>query len=122
MKLQHFNLLIKFYTKTPLTSKKKLRKIFLNLAEFIDMEPMHKPKIKYIKDKGNEGLSAFLIIKTSHISCHIWEKLKTPTVHLDVYSCKHFDPIKVLKFIKKQFYAVDINYKYLNREYFNEKY
>jgi S-adenosylmethionine decarboxylase len=49
--------------------------------------------------KGDWGLSGFIMIYESHISCHTWPELGY--VSMDVYSCRDFDEEKTIKFLKR---------------------
>jgi S-adenosylmethionine decarboxylase proenzyme len=65
-------------------------KSFLNrLVEKIDMEIFHGPVVKVCNDIGNEGVSGFVMITTSHISIHTWPIINY--ISFDCYSCKDFD-------------------------------
>jgi len=115
--IYHHHLLLKFNTDIPPIKKKVLYNLFISLADLIKMVILIKPKIAYVSDKGNEGLTGTCIIKTSHISCHIWEKQNPPLIHLDVYSCKKFNYKSVLRFLKKDLKAYNIKYKFLDRNH-----
>lgn len=88
-------------------SKNKLNKIeivfnFLDsLPEKIGMRKLTTPYVVVAKpDKKEEwGISGFVMIYESHISCHTWPEKNY--VSLDVYSCKDFDEKNVLKFLKE---------------------
>jgi S-adenosylmethionine/arginine decarboxylase-like enzyme len=115
--IYHHHLLVKFNTDTPPKKKKTLYNVFIRLVKLIRMVILINPKIAYVSDKGNEGLTGICLIKTSHISCHIWEKHSPPVVHLDVYSCKKFNYKLVLTFLKHNLKAYNIKYKFLDRNF-----
>lgn len=120
--INHFHLIVKFNTNDPITASKKLKTFLLQLVKQIKMKVLIPPVVKRVNDKGNEGLSGAILIKTSHISCHIWDKLNPALVHLDIYSCKAFDVNRALTFIKKATSAFNIKYTFLNRNDLNKNF
>ena len=118
--INHYHLIVKFNTNKPRVSSKKLKLFLLQLVKHIKMKVLLLPVVKRVNDKGNEGLSGAILIKTSHISCHIWDAQTPPLVHLDVYSCKEFDINRALNFIKKTAAAFNICYTFLNRDDLNK--
>lgn len=58
------------------------------------------PVAERCEDEGNEGVTGFVVITTSHASVHIWD---TGLVQIDVFSCRHFWNQDVLDYIYGQF-------------------
>ena len=85
------------------------------LIKDIGMKIMFGPEIRYVRQEGNEGLTAVAIIETSHVALHVWDKQDPPLLQLDVYTCGPFKPEVVLKAIK-EFQPTKIQWKYLDRE------
>ena len=85
------------------------------LIKDIDMKIMFGPEVRYVRTKGNEGLTAVAIIETSHVALHVWDKQDPPLLQLDVYTCGPFKPEVVLKAIR-EFIPAKIQWKYLDRE------
>ena len=85
------------------------------LIKDIGMKIMFGPEIRYVRQEGNEGLTAVAIIETSHVALHVWDKQDPPLLQLDVYTCGSFKPEVVLKAIR-EFIPVKIQWKYLDRE------
>ena len=85
------------------------------LIKDIGMKIMFGPEIRYVRQEGNEGLTAVAIIETSHVALHVWDKQAPPLLQLDVYTCGPFKPEVVLKAIK-EFQPTKIQWKYLDRE------
>jgi len=85
------------------------------LIKDIGMKIMFGPEVRYVRQKGNEGLTAVAIIETSHVALHVWDKQDPPLLQLDVYTCGPFKPEVVLKAIK-EFQPTKIQWKYLDRE------
>ena len=85
------------------------------LIKDIGMKLMFGPEVRYVRQEGNEGLTAVAIIETSHVALHVWDKQDPPLLQLDVYTCGLFRPEVVLKAIK-EFIPTTIQWKYLDRE------
>lgn len=49
--------------------------------------------------KSDWGISGFVMIYESHISCHTWPE--KGYISMDVYSCKDFNEQQLLDFLKK---------------------
>lgn len=86
------------------------------MIDDIGMKLLYGPIVKYVKVKGNEGMTAMAMIETSHIAMHIWEKQDPPIMQLDVYTCGPFVPEIVLKALQ-EFDPIKIHWKYLDREF-----
>ena len=100
--LEHKHLLVNATFKdTPFKCNDFVCEWIENLVETIGMEILLPPRSARSEEKGNEGISAFCIITTSHICLHSWEKTDPNLVQLDVYSCKDFDHFLVLKELKE---------------------
>ena len=85
------------------------------LIKDIGMKILFGPKISYVRQEGNKGLTGFAIIETSHVALHVWEEPDPALLQLDVYTCGPFKPEVVLKAIR-EFNPVKIQWKYLDRE------
>lgn len=83
----HKHLLINGKTLTPPTSKRRLKKWLNKLVYDIGMYKIGGPYIKYVKAKGNAGLTAVVMIETSHVALHIWEEGDQPYFRFDLYTC-----------------------------------
>jgi S-adenosylmethionine/arginine decarboxylase-like enzyme len=85
------------------------------LIEDLDMTPLVEPKAVRDVTVGNEGITAFSIITTSHIVLHTWENQDPLKLQLDVYSCKSFNVDTVI-YRLKDFDVMNVKYKFLDRE------
>ena len=85
------------------------------LIEDLDMTPLVTPTAVRDKTKGNEGVTAFSIITTSHIVLHTWETTMPYKLQLDVYSCKSFNIDTVIHRLN-DFDIHNVKYKFLDRE------
>ena len=80
----------------------------------LDVE--HNPICGYVDTPGNSGLTIAGIIETRHIAMHVWDELDPALIQLDVYTCSSLDTKVVMKALE-QFDPVDIETKFLDREY-----
>jgi len=91
-------------------SRRKLashEEVFRLLNDLPGMLGMHKLTTPYVvfddwqmgRAKADWGVSGFVMIYESHISCHTWPEIGY--VSMDVYSCRPFDHKKTIIFLKK---------------------
>jgi len=86
-----------------------------NLVEAIGMKTLYGPITVTTNKVGNQGITAFCIIETSHIALHLWTEETPNKLQLDVYSCQDFSVDRVLELFN-QFNPIDVKYKFLDRE------
>ena len=100
-----------------LADAEHIYKILDEMPTMLRMRKISKPHIlPYLGtpgtfDKG--GVSAFVIIATSHISIHTFVHQKYASV--DIFSCKEFDTSKAVKYISTKFKAKKIESNLLSR-------
>lgn len=87
-----------------------------NLVEKIGMKVCAGPISEYVDMPGNRGLTAVVIIETSHIALHCWDEPTPNLLQFDVYSCGPLDPKQILKELE-QFGIHKVEYKFLDREH-----
>ena len=87
-----------------------------NTVELIGMKVCQKPISAYVDVEGNEGATGVVIIETSHIAIHVWDRRKPALLQLDVYTCGEFEPRKIFNALK-EFDVMKLEYKYLDREH-----
>lgn len=90
---QHKHVIIRATVKDPIADCFSAVCLMNDIITAIKMEVLIEPQAAYCSDEGNEGVTAFAVITTSHIAMHVWHLDKV--VQLDVYSCKEFDPLVV---------------------------
>lgn len=79
-----------------------IERFFTELIADLDMKPLTKFFcVKVDNEEEGRGISAFQMITTSHISMHFDDDGRNG--FMDIFSCKKFDPVIVLKMIKKHF-------------------
>src|SRR5678816_4259675 len=71
------------------------------LVAAVDMKILIEPAAVKCDLIGNEGVTGFVCLQTSHASIHLWNKSPVPYLRMDIYSCKAFDPVRVITLIKE---------------------
>jgi S-adenosylmethionine decarboxylase len=90
-----------------LNSASHIYKILDEMPTLLHMRKITKPQILPYEgtpgtfDKG--GVSAFVIIATSHISIHTFVHQRYASI--DIFSCKAFDTNKAIRYISEKFKA-----------------
>lgn len=119
--MEHKHLLINAtFDKTPFIDINFTESWIEEIVNLIDMEILFPPKAVRCDEKYNEGISAFCLITTSHISLHSWEKSDPNFIQLDVYSCKKFD-IDIITDAINKFDPLSLGFKFLDRATKNTK-
>lgn len=70
------------------------------LEDFVDslgMKILQGPFSSYVDKIGNKGLTAIVMIETSHIAFHVWDEQDPALLQLDVYTCGSLDVEKTMK-------------------------
>ena len=81
----------------------------------VEKPPIDPPYATYCAVPGNAGLTAAVIIETSHIVLHVWDEGPIGELQFDVYTCSSLNPHDIFQELD-QFSPIKIEYKYLNRE------
>ena len=78
----------------------KVFKFLNSLPQKIHMKKLTVPYVVQVdhRIKKESGISGFIMIYTSHISCHTWPLKQY--ISIDVYSCKDFEERKIINLIK----------------------
>ena len=92
----HKHLIIRAEVIRPITSEKEIKKWLRNLVKKIDMNIIKGPYASYVSKEGNRGITAIVMIETSHIAIHVWDEETPALVQCDVYSCAEFSSNEVL--------------------------
>lgn len=108
----HKHLVLTASVKDP-TKDPEVIKVFLaELVKVVNMVTFLPPVAKYCDDPGNAGVTGVVVITTSHASVHVWD---TGLLQMDLYSCKEYDEMDVIKHIKVYFDIVNIDYQVIDR-------
>lgn len=98
------------YTKN-IDNEKFVSDFLVDLSREMDMTVIHGPFISSATGKAapiHEGYEGVLVWAESGANTYIWTKFKFFTV--DVYSCKDFDSLKAIDFIKERFGVSEFSY------------
>ena len=99
-----------------MNSEAEAKTFLKNLVERIDMKIIQGPFASYVDKPGNRGLTAIVMIETSHIAFHIWDEEDPGLVQFDLYTCGKLNLPEVLVAIKEDFDIVSMDYNLFDRE------
>ena len=84
-----------------------------SLVQNIDMVAYGPPQIVLFGEGDKRGYTLVQLIETSNIIAHFVEA--TDDIHLDVFSCKDFNPKTVEHEVRRYFFPEDITYQTILR-------
>lgn len=114
--LYHKHLLINAKVRNPMNQEEQAIEFLNTLVERINMKIIKGPFAHYVDAPGNEGLTAVVMIETSHIAFHIWDQPKPAMLQFDLYTCGSLDQDEVITTLAEYFDLVSVDYKRLDRE------
>ena len=114
--LFHKHLLINAKVKNPMNNEDMAIDFLKRLVERIDMKIIKGPFASYVDKPGNRGLTAIVMIETSHIAFHIWDEADPGLVQFDLYTCGELNLSEVLLTIREDFNIVSMDYNLFDRE------
>jgi S-adenosylmethionine/arginine decarboxylase-like enzyme len=85
------------------------------LVESIDMKIIQGPFASYVTKEGNRGLTAVVMIETSHIALHVWDETDPAFIQFDLYTCSTLPIKKVIDNLVQVFGLTNYRYKVLER-------
>ena len=109
-------------TNTPPTSKRELKKWLRQLVHDIGMHRIGGPFVRYVNATGNKGLTAVVMIETSHIALHIWEEGEQPYFRFDLYTCGPLKHKEVVELVAKFMNSPKMEWTVYDRERGFEEY
>ena len=112
----HKHLLVNARVKDPIASEEKGIDFLTRLVERIDMKVIQGPFASYVDKPGNRGLTAIVMIETSHIAFHIWDEADPGLMQFDLYTCGELNLPSVLLAIGEQFKIISMDYNLFDRE------
>lgn len=93
----------------------KIKEFVAQLCDLIQMKRFGETQVVHFgEDEKVAGFSMTQLIETSLISAHFANL--TNTTYLDVFSCKLYDPEKVVGFAKKFFQAENVHLHVVQRD------
>ena len=114
--LVHKHLIIRAECLDPPLDPQYVEQWLKNVVELIGMKICKGPISAYVDVEGHEGATGVVIIETSHVAIHVWDRRSPALVQLDVYTCGAFEPQKIFNALK-EFDVQKLEYKYLDREH-----
>lgn len=114
--LQHKHLLVRAEIAAVISDTDQISNWLSALVQTIQMKILHGPVSVYCNKTGNQGITAFAIIETSHIVLHTWNETEPATLQLDVYTCSDLEIDLVFKSLSI-FQPITLDYKFLDREH-----
>ena len=99
----HNHVLINGYTLLPPTDEEKTKVWMQALVDSIGMKTIQGPFASYVTKEGNRGLTAIVMIETSHIAMHVWDEGDPAFMQFDLYTCSTRPVEKVVKNLEDHF-------------------
>jgi S-adenosylmethionine/arginine decarboxylase-like enzyme len=99
----HNHVLINGYTLLPPTDEKQTIAWMQQLVDSIGMKTIQGPFASYVTKEGNRGLTAVVMIETSHIAMHVWDETDPGFMQFDLYTCSTLPVEKVIKNLEDHF-------------------
>ena len=99
----HNHVLINGYTLLPPTDEKQTIVWMQQLVDSIGMKTIQGPFASYVIKEGNRGLTAVVMIETSHIAMHVWDETDPGFMQFDLYTCSTLPVEKVIKNLEDHF-------------------
>lgn len=114
--IYHKHLLVNAKVKNPMRSEQEAIDFLTNLVQEIDMKIIKGPFSSYVDKDGNKGLTAIVMIETSHIAFHIWDEVDPGLLQFDLYTCGSLDVNKVFYILGQAFNIQSMEYQLFDRE------
>ena len=112
----HKHLLVNAKVRNPIKTEQEGIDFLTNLVNQIDMKIIKGPFASYVDKDGNKGLTAIVMIETSHIAFHIWDETDPSLVQFDLYTCGKLELDKVLSIFKQTFDVKKLEFVLFDRE------
>ena len=114
--LVHKHLIIRAEINNPPKDPEWVINWLKELTGKIGMKICMGPISAYVDVPGNRGVTAVVVIETSHMAIHVWDEGSPSLIQMDVYTCGQLDTDIIFKELE-QFEPVKVEYKYLDREH-----
>lgn len=93
----HNHILLNGYVERPPQDMELTKDWLSQLVNDIDMKIIQGPYASYVDVEGNRGLTATVMIETSHIALHVWDEETPALIQFDVYTCGELPVEKVIE-------------------------
>lgn len=115
--IYHKHLLVNAKVVNPISTEQEGIDFLTNLVKNIDMKIIKGPFASYVDKEGNKGLTAIVMIETSHIAFHIWDEADPGLIQFDLYTCGQLELDKVISIFKETFDVASLDYVLFDREH-----
>jgi S-adenosylmethionine/arginine decarboxylase-like enzyme len=112
----HKHMLVNAKVKNPIKTEQEAIDFLTDLVRRVDMKIIKGPFAKYLDVEGNRGLTAIVMIETSHIAFHIWDETDPGMLQFDLYTCGSLDKFTVLNALNERFDIKSIDWILFDRE------
>jgi S-adenosylmethionine/arginine decarboxylase-like enzyme len=116
--IYHKHLLVNAKVSSPMRDEQVAIDFLNDLVKRIDMNIFEGPFARFIAEdaEGNSGLTAIVLIETSHIAFHIWDQVDPGLLQFDLYTCKDLDLDEVMEALNEGFDIVSMDWVLYDRE------
>lgn len=104
--IYHKHLLVNAKVTNPMNTEEQGIEFLKFLVDQINMKIIKGPFASYVDAEGNKGLTAIVMIETSHIAFHIWDEPNPGLLQFDLYTCGSLD-LEKTKAILKQYFNIE---------------
>jgi S-adenosylmethionine/arginine decarboxylase-like enzyme len=112
----HKHLLVNARVTNPMNTEEQGIEFLKFLVDQINMKIIKGPFASYVDAEGNKGLTAIVMIETSHIAFHIWDEPNPGLLQFDLYTCGSLDLDKAISILKEYFTIESGEYVLYDRE------
>jgi len=112
----HKHMLVNAKVSNPIHSEQEAIDFLTDLVRRVDMKIIKGPFASYVDAPGNKGLTAIVMIETSHIAFHIWDEVDPGLLQFDLYTCGSLDKFTVLNALNERFDIKSIDWVIYDRE------
>ncbi len=114
--LFHKHILVNAKVHNPMRDEQVAIDFLTALVKRVEMKIIKGPFAAYVDKDGNKGLTAIVMIETSHIAFHIWDEEDPGTLQFDLYTCGELDKDVVIAALEEGFDVVSLDYRLYDRE------
>lgn len=113
----HKHLMIRANISNPPKDTEKAIDWLKKFVDSLNMKILQGPFSSYVDQPGNKGITAVVMIETSHIAFHVWDEEDPSLLQFDLYTCGSLDLEKSLSDIDEFFVFESCEYILYDREH-----
>lgn len=114
--IHHKHMMVNAKVNNPIKTTEEAIEFLKNLVSRINMKIIQGPFASYVDVPGNRGLTAIVMIETSHIAFHIWDEQDPSMLQFDLYTCGWLIPYDVCKALEERFEVVSMDWVLYDRQ------